>query len=329
MLHKQDVAQFARGLLIGSADIVPGVSGGTVALIVGIYTRLVTAISRVDGKTLRLVLEGKWSEAFERIDGRFLIGLVLGILTAILTVSSLIHFLLENKREGTFAAFFGMILGSSILVIRMVEDWTWLRGAGVAVGAMGAYFFVGLPQFQNPPQFEPWYLFICGAFAICAMILPGVSGSFLLLILGAYSQALTLLSRLKSFSVSTNDMLCIIALGSGIVIGIVSFTKVLRWLLAHYEAITLAVLGGFMIGSLRRLWPFTLDLTPDLPFDKKQLQPIVPDFSAMSTWTSLALLVAGCLLILVMDWVATRKAEFGPVPPSPDEAEHPLETHVH
>ena len=141
VLQKQDVAQFARGLLIGSADIVPGVSGGTVALIVGIYTRLVTAISRVDGKTLRLVLGGTWSDAFERIDGRFLIGLVLGILTAILTVSSLIHFLLENKREGTFAAFFGMILGSSILVIRMVEDWTWLRLAGVAVGAMGAYFF--------------------------------------------------------------------------------------------------------------------------------------------------------------------------------------------
>lgn len=329
MLQKQDVAQFARGLLMGSADIVPGVSGGTVALIVGIYTRLVTAISRIDGKTIRLLLDRKWADAFNRVDARFLIGLGLGIVTAVLTLSSLIHYLLEYQRESTFAAFFGMILGSSILVIRMIEKWTWIRWLGLALGTVGAYIFVGLPQLQNPPLFEPWYLFICGAFAICAMILPGVSGSFLLLILGAYSQALALLSRLKSFSVTTNDMLCIIALGSGIAIGIVSFTKFLRWLLAHYEAITLAVLGGFMLGSLRRLWPFALDLTPDLPFDKKQLEPIWPDFSATSTWTSLGFLLGGCLLIIVMDWVATRKAEFGPVPPPPEEAQHPLETQVH
>src|SRR5690606_13847907 len=197
VLNREDVLHFARGLLMGSADIVPGVSGGTVALVVGIYNRLVTAISRFDLTAVDLVRRGCIAEAARRIDLRFLIALGLGIATAIMSMASLITYLLLEHRQHTYAAFFGMILGSALLVARIVPRWTATALAALVLGTIGAFVFVGLPQLQNPPQFSPAYLFFSGFVAICAMILPGVSGSFLLLILGAYTQALALLHALK------------------------------------------------------------------------------------------------------------------------------------
>jgi putative membrane protein len=307
VFNRHDAAQVARGLLMGSADIVPGVSGGTVALVVGIYNRLVTALSRFDLATLELVRRGRFAEAAARIDLRFLIFLGIGIVTAILTLSGVIRLLLEEHRQQTYAAFFGMILGSSLLVAQLVPRWSVLGIVVLLSAAAGAFVFVGLPQFENPPQFHPLYLFVCGFVAICAMILPGVSGSFLLLVLGAYKQILDLLHRLKALDVSANDLLCFTAFSIGMASGLICFTKILRWLLSRYEAVTLALLTGFMLGSLRRLWPFQVDLTPEAPFDRKSFQAVLPDFADGATWLSLLLIAVGFVLVLSVESIAARR----------------------
>jgi putative membrane protein len=308
---RDDAVQFLRGLLMGSADIIPGVSGGTVALIVGIYSRLVTAISHFDLATLDLVRRKKFAEAMQRIDLRFLIALGLGIATAILSLSSLIMMLLVEHRQHTYAAFFGMILGSSLLVARLVPRWTAGRIAAMLATTIAAFVFVGLPQLQNPPQFNPIYLFFCGFFAICAMILPGVSGSFLLLILGAYTQALELLHRLKGMLkgelISANDFFCLATFCIGMASGLIGFSKILRWLLARHESVTLAALTGFMLGSLRRLWPYQIDLTPDAAFDRKEFRALWPDFGDSATWISLLLVVGGCAVVLSLEAIAAKR----------------------
>jgi putative membrane protein len=311
VLIREDAVHFVHGLLMGSADVIPGVSGGTVALIVGIYNRLVTAISHFDLVALDLVRRGKIGEAVAHIDLRFLIALGLGIATAILSLSSLIMMLLVEHRQHTYAAFFGMILGSSLLVARLVPRWNATRIVALLAAAIAAFVFVGLPQLQNPPQFSPVYLFFCGFFAICAMILPGVSGSFLLLILGAYTQALELLHRLKGMlqgeMISANDFFCLATFCLGMASGLIGFCRILRWLLARHESVTLAALTGFMLGSLRRLWPYQLDLTPAAAFDNKEFRALWPDFADNSTWMSLLLVVGGFVLVISLEAVAAKR----------------------
>ena len=305
MLRKQDVSQFGRGLLMGSADVVPGVSGGTVALVLGIYARLVTAISRFDTRALGLIRQGRFADAAAHVDLRFLVALGAGIATAILTLSSVVQYLLHHQRQHTYAAFFGLILGSTLLVARLVPRWNTAAVALLIAGACGAFWFVGLAPLRQPPQFHPGYLFLCGFFAICAMILPGVSGAFLLVIFGAYSQALELLRRFKTFAFDGNDVACLVAFVAGMAGGLLAFTKVLRWLLGRYESATLAALAGFMIGSLRKLWPYQTDLTPGVEkLDAKTFAAHWPNWSAGSTWISLAVLLAAVGLVVLLEVVA-------------------------
>lgn len=311
VLNRQDAAHFFRGLLMGSADIVPGISGGTVALVTGIYGRLVTALSHFDLTAVQLVSQRRFLDAAARIDLRFLIVLGTGIATAILSLSSIITYLLLEQRQHTFAAFFGMILGSTLLVAKLVPRWTLFRILSLVAGTIAAFIFVGLPQLQNPPQFSPLYLFFCGLFAICAMILPGVSGSFLLLILGAYVQALALLHAikgiLKGVMITSNEFVCLVAFCLGMATGLLSFSRLLRWLLARHEAVTLAILTGLMLGSLRRLWPFQTDLTPDAALDRKSFDSYWPSLADGTTWLSLLFLVGGCVLVVSLEALAARR----------------------
>ncbi len=187
MIERRDLIHVGEGFLMGGADIIPGVSGGTVALILGIYERLVGAISHVDLTFLGHLRRREWLAAARHIDLLFLVLLGSGIASGIVLLASLMHWLLENELQHTFAAFFGMILASSYIVFRMID----LRGVRIwriwraaIVGTMGAYWLVGLPFLENPP-ISPFYIFACGTIAICAMILPGISGSFILLLLGA------------------------------------------------------------------------------------------------------------------------------------------------
>jgi putative membrane protein len=271
-----DLAQVLRGFLMGGADIIPGVSGGTVALIVGIYQRLVAAISHFDLTLLDLLRRREWSAAVRRIDLRFLIFLFAGILLGILSLASLMHHLLEHQRQPTYAVFFGLILASTWIVSRMVRRWSPGALIGLVLGAVFAYVLVGLPLLQNPPSGN-LYVFFSGMVAICAMILPGISGAFILLILGKYADITGLLRSLLHGEITTDAILTIVTFAAGCGIGLLGFSKLLRWLLERHATWTVALLCGFMAGSLRKIWPFKRDLTPQVVELKlKQFENVLP-----------------------------------------------------
>ena len=291
---------------MGGADIIPGVSGGTVALILGIYERLVTAISHFDLTFLGHLRRKEWLPAAKHIDVVFLGLLGTGIASGIVLLAGLMHWLLENELQHTFAAFFGMILASSYLVWRMVRR-TDLNVILLAVaGAVGAYLLVGLPFLENPP-IGPFYIFVSGTISICAMILPGISGSFILLILGAYSVITGILRDCLKGNI-TEDAWLLLCFGAGAGLGLLGFSKILRWFLSRFEAPTMAVLCGFMLGSLRKLWPYKTVLNPEAEkFKEKIFQNIAPDFMSGRDWLSLLILIAAFGGVLLLEIIAQRR----------------------
>ncbi len=250
-------AEYARvfftGVAMGSADIVPGVSGGTMAFILGVYEDLINSIKSFNVDLIRLVLKGDIRGAVNYVPWRFLLALLLGIGGAIVTLVTGLEFALENYPIYLFSFFTGLILASIIAVGANVR-WNVVSGIALVVAAVAAFFIVGLrPQEMGH---SPLILFGSGAIAICAMILPGVSGSFLLLVLGQYEHVIGSVKGLISFENIGANLTTVVAVGLGCVFGIVLFSRFLSWLLKHYENATVAALVGFMVGSLRIIWPF-------------------------------------------------------------------------
>jgi putative membrane protein len=242
------------GLSMGCADVVPGVSGGTVALILGIYERLVTAISRFDRTFVRHVTRKQWLEAATYIDLRFLVFLAIGLGSGIVAMSLLVNRLLADSltRSVTFAAFSGMILASSWLVSLMIRPQRGQKPFCLALGLAGvviAWWASSLtPAGASVPPSLPW-LFVCGSVAICAMILPGISGALMLLVLGVYAHLTEIPHNLLNGEELLNSILMLLVFGSGCAVGLVSFSKVLKWLLARHHALTMSLLCGFMLGG--------------------------------------------------------------------------------
>ncbi len=301
-------ANFARGLLMGAADIIPGVSGGTIALIVGIYERLVTAISHVDTFLIGQIRRRKWLAAAEHLDLVFLMALACGIFTGIGCMSGLMHYLLDEHVVLTLAVFFGLILASSLIVARSVEHWDATKIILLAVGCAFAYWLVAL----EPPKDEPdagsqAYLFVCGMVAICAMILPGISGAFIMLIMGRYYYITGILKDIVfRGELTLANIFPLLIFGTGCVVGLLSFSKFLRWLLARYHGQTMAVLCGFIIGSLRRVWPYKAwpDEGPDI---KAQCKNILPQTFDGQVALALALAVAAFVFVIFLDKISRRE----------------------
>jgi len=268
---------FLCGVAMGAADIVPGVSGGTVALILGIYERLVRAISRFDLELVYFLAHRRFAEAARHVDLRFLVTLGAGIGTGILLLASLMNHLLTSAstRPYTLGAFFGLILASSVLVARMTGARDAREASRLllpwALAVLFAFWLTGLPgRAAGDPSLA--FAFGSGAVAICAMILPGISGAFLLLLLGMYVYVTGILRRLPGLDATAHEMLVLGVFACGCAVGLLLFSRVLRFLLARYLAPTLAVLCGFMLGSLRRIWPFQRDVTLE-HLDRAGLDP--------------------------------------------------------
>ena len=296
-----DLAMFTRGFMMGGADIIPGVSGGTVALIVGIYDRLVTAISRFDLTALHLLQRREWIKLAEHLDLRFLIALGCGVAAGIGGLVTLMSYLLNHQLEPTFGAFFGLILGSSMIVAGRLPKWTASNVACLIIGAVGAYSIVGLPFLQSPPEGHA-YIFFCGMIGICAMILPGISGAFILLILGRYGFITETLKGLLHGDITAESVTTVAVFCAGCGIGLVSFSKLLRLLLARYEAATMAILCGFMLGSLRKIWPFKIDKTPDVTkFKLKEFENVMPAEFNGSVVLTISLAAVGFLLVVALE----------------------------
>ena len=289
---------FLTGIAMGIADLIPGVSGGTMAFILGIYEHLLAAIKSFNVQVLRLLGQGRWRAALTSIPWGFLIPLGFGIGAAVISMARVMRYLLENHPVYLFAFFFGLIVASIIAVGAAVR---WTPGAAVAlvVGTAAAYVIVGLVPLTMPH--DPVTLFFSGAVAIMAMILPGISGSFILLILGQYAYVLDAVADL--------NLLAIVPVALGAVAGLVGFVRLLSWMLRHYHNVMVAVLMGFMVGSLRKIWPWKevvetmLDRHGEpMPIRERN---ILPDFAASEFWAALAIAVAGFILLSVIDHLQT------------------------
>ena len=316
----RDLAQIGRGLLMGGADIIPGVSGGTVALILGIYQRLVTAVSRFDLTLIGHIRHGRWSDAATHCDLRFLVALGCGILLGIGSLGNVMKYLLEDHLALTLAVFFGLILASSIVVSRSVERWDVLRLVLTFAGAVFAFWLVAQPFLSGADGYL--YLFICGMIGICAMILPGISGAFILLIMGKYKFVTDVIHDITHGDVTFGHVMILVVFGCGCVVGLLAFSKFLRWLLEHYHGQTLAVLCGFMIGSLRRIWPFKQIPEAGEQFDIThcQVENVLPQSLDGQVLAAVALALAAMVLVLALDWCVRRASTSNRSGGSPDGA---------
>jgi len=237
----------ARGYAMGSADVVPGVSGGTMAFILGIYEELIFSIRAVGRKDFwNALLHFRIREALLAINLPFLLAVGTGIILAFLSLAKGLEWMLENKPVLIWSFFFGLVLASVITVARRVKKWGVVLAAALMLAAVGAYFLVGAVPAQTP---ETWlYIFLSGALASCAMILPGISGAFILVLLGKYQFALS--------AVNNRDLVSLMLLAAGAAVGLVTFAQMLSWLFRKHHDLTVAILTGFMLGSLRKLWPW-------------------------------------------------------------------------
>ncbi len=294
LFHISDLVHTGRGFLMGTADVIPGVSGGTLALILGIYERLVTAVSHFDRRLLKHVQKREWKAALLHIDVPLLVPLGAGVVLAGLTVSSLMHYLLENHTSYTHAGLFGLILASSYLVVKMIRDWKATTLLVLAFGGVFAFFLAASDAVNSPPD-SLLYVFFCGAIAISAMILPGISGSLILVALGRYEFVLghvrLFVSNAKQLQFDPENILVLTVFCSACLIGLLTFAKLLKRLLANHWNTTIALLCGFMVGSLRRLWPFEDGL---------------PQSFDVSFWTCVGLCVATAVFVLVLDRISMQ-----------------------
>lgn len=287
------------GVAMGAADVVPGVSGGTMAFILGIYEELLATIKSFNIQFLRLLFSFKLREAFEHCNGKFLCALVIGLGGALFSLAHAVTWLMEHHPVLLFSFFFGLIVASIVAVSTHVR-WNFAMCITCFCGTAIAYYTVRMVP-TNMPN-DPFTLFWCAAIAIMAMILPGISGSFILFVLGQYKF---ILDAVKSL-----DIIMLLPVAAGIIVGLMVFSRVLTWLLQHFHQITITLLTGFMIGSLWKIWPFRVVLETALKPDG-ELIPIrealiFPDVSTGKFWLALGLCSLGFLLISLLDHIQSK-----------------------
>ena len=281
-----------KGCAMGMADVVPGVSGGTIAFISGIYEELLDSIRSVDATALRLLLRFRLAEFWRHINGRFLLPVLLGIAVAIFSLARLMTYLLTNHPIAIWSFLLGRIVASALRVARQIGRWDWRTVLAFAVGAAAAWWITVATPAETPDDW--WFVMLSGAIAICAMILPGISGAFILLLLGKYQYIM--------HAVGEFDIPVIAVFVIGAAAGIISFSHLLSWLLKHWHDVTVAVLMGFMVGSLNKVWPWKE--TVETYLDSHGVaQPLVQNNIAPGTFEQLtgqpSLLVQAILLGIV------------------------------
>ncbi len=289
---------FLKGFCMGSADIIPGVSGGTIAFITGIYSHWLAAIASINLVFVKKLISFDWKGALAEIHVRFLLALLLGIGIAILSTARLMHYLITTHPVLTWSLFFGLILASILVVGKEIENWKGSSLVFVGVGAVSAYVVVGLIPVTTPESW--WFILFSGIIAICAMVLPGLSGSFILLILGKYEF---ITGAIKN-PFQLDNIVIIVLFGCGCVIGIIGFSRILKYFLAHYRNATMGILTGFMIGAMRKVWPWKEVLETKVIRGKVhvlQEQNILPPQFDSQLIFAIALIMIGFAFVLFLE----------------------------
>lgn len=302
------VSVAAKGILMGAADAVPGVSGGTIAFITGIYEELIYSLKQCGVSALRVLFREGIKSTWQHINAGFLLALFSGIIISILSISGVVLYLLANYPILLWSFFFGLILAAVWSVIRHIDRWQTDVIVAFLVGTLSAFFITTI----SPTTIEttPFIVFLSGMIAICAMILPGISGSFILLLLGMYAPMLTAVKELQLLT------LCIFA--GGCVAGLLSFSHVLSWMFQHYKTMTLSLLGGFMLGSLNKVWPWKQTMESVIDRHGKEV-PLVQNnilphtFETLNTqpaymWSAILLMVLGLGMVVILEKIGQKNA---------------------
>jgi putative membrane protein len=293
-----------KGMAMGAADVVPGVSGGTIAFISGIYEELLASISNINFKLLKTLKIDGIKVAWKQVNGSFLSALFIGIFISIISLAKTIKWLLENEPILLWSFFFGLVLASIIYIGKQISKWNFIAFAILIIGVFVAYYITTL----NPLVTENsslLFMFLAGSIAICAMILPGISGAFIMVLLGAYKPILS--------AVNDRDYKTVAIVFLGAIVGLLSFSKILKWLFANYKNYTLAVLTGFIVGSLNKIWPWKETLTwrtnshgIEVPLKQQGVLPTSFDGDP-KLMMAIILAIVGFGLILLMEKLAVKK----------------------
>lgn len=297
-----------KGLCMGAADVIPGVSGGTIAFMTGIYEELLGSIKSIDATAIRLLFKGKIVQMWKHINGNFLLAVVTGILASVFSLARLMQYLLQAHPAPTWAFFFGLIVASIIHIIRDIyanASCKWGMTALILSGIILGVVICMLSPTQTPDSY--WFILLSGAIAICAMILPGISGSFILLVIGKYEF---IMNAVSDFNI---PVLAVFAVGAAL--GIIAFSHFLTWLLKHFREGTLAVLAGFIIGSLIKVWPWSVDNTAynaEGIFKWGSYTPLLPGKYEIVTgnpahvWEAAVFAVVGFALVIAIEALAKK-----------------------
>lgn len=276
-----------KGIAMGASDVVPGVSGGTIAFITDIYEELLSSIKSFDLQALKLLFSFKIKELWHKVNGSFLFSVLLGIGISVLSLAKLITTLLESHPIFVWAFFFGLVLASTLFVSKRVKKWDILRGVMFFIGVGVAYYITIATPAQTPDSLL--FIFLCGAIAICAMILPGISGSFILLLLGKYEYVM------EALITANIPVILVFALGAAV--GIISFSHLLTFLLNRFHDTTIAILAGFMFGSLNKVWPWK-EVIGDVENNTLPSQYL---------WEGVVLMVLGFAIVYVIEKISAKK----------------------
>lgn len=300
---KQLLATYVKGIAMGAADIVPGVSGGTIALIAGIYERLINALSSI-GPSLWNVFRREGGirgllAVWRQVDATFLLFLLLGIATSFATLAGIIKYLLDDQPLLIWSFFFGLVVATVFILLTEIERWNVIRVGLFGIGLLIAVVVSSLPVLTTEPSLP--FLFLAGAIAICAMILPGISGSFILLLLGVYDTVLE--------AVHSMNLTIIFTVIAGMTTGLLLFTRALKWLLSRYYQATLVLLTGFIAGSLVKVWPWKTDALGTL--NGTAINNVLPwNYPLGAQWvTTIGLMILGAVLVSALAWWGHRSAQ--------------------
>jgi putative membrane protein len=293
-----------KGMAMGAADVVPGVSGGTIAFISGIYEELLNSISSFNLSLFSVLKNEGFMKVWKMVNGRFLLALFIGICISVLSLAKLIENLLENHPILIWSFFFGLVLASIIYIAKQIKIWNIKCYLYLIFGLIFAYYITTLNPVLTQNS-SPWFLFLAGMIAICAMILPGISGSFILVLLGAYKPILN--------AINTKDFFSIIIFMAGAILGLLTFSRVLKWLFSKYKNYTLALLIGFITGSLNKIWPWKETISwrtnskgIEVPFNTTSVSPFSFDGDSKLLMAGL-LAIIGFSLILLLEKLAVKK----------------------
>lgn len=287
-----------KGMLMGAANVIPGVSGGTMALLTGIFEKLINAIKAFDLEAIKLALRFKFKDLFEHVDIKFLSAIGIGVLVSILSFARILEYLFENHSLYVWSFFFGLILASVYFVGKKIVK---IRGSVIALFLLGTAMAASIAFMKPAAENDSFvYLVICGAIAMCSMILPGLSGSYVLLLMGNYQ--LVMIKGVSDF-----DLHILIPVGIGAAAGLAAFARLLSWIFNKFHDQTIAVLTGFIFGSLSILWPWKSEITETFGEKIKVIgyDYIVPQMSG-ETSIAVALMLAGIVAIALVETAANK-----------------------